>query len=285
MENNKSGFTILELALAMAFISFLMLAIGFAIVQITNIYQKGVTIKVVNNNGRELVDEFSRTILASKYDKVENDKKGDFEYTYTETRGKVEVAGEEKEVPLHGAFCVGNYSYLWNTGYALNLDDYNEGHITLNIDNNEEQYASGKAYLILGEDTDTTKPVTKINYRLARVADTGREACKTHSEEENNSPKYVITKATENEYVELLSPSESDLALYDFTVFEPAYHSGTGHALYSASFILGTLGGGIDITIPGNFCTDKPENLKTDFNYCSINKFNFAARATGGLAI
>ena len=70
----KTGFTILETALAMAFISFLMLAIGFAVVQISNVYQKGITIKVVNNNGRELVDEFSRTILASKYDKGEDDK-------------------------------------------------------------------------------------------------------------------------------------------------------------------------------------------------------------------
>lgn len=290
---NKRGFTILETALAMAFISFLMLAIGFAVIQISNVYEKGITIKVVNNNGRELVDEFSRTIMASKYSKDEDEeKKARFEYTYTQTIGEVSGVGARSEeddtnVPLHGALCLGNYSYLWNTGYALSLEDnalYNEA--SVDFDYNDQ-----KGYLLVGEDDpDTTeneiKPV--LNYRLIRVADPGREACKGHAEnvsEDKDINKYVITASTIENVSELLSASENDLALYDLTVFEPIYHVGTGHALYSASFILGTLGGGVDITVPGNFCTEKPNNLKTDFNYCSINKFNFAARATGGLAI
>lgn len=283
---SKKGFTILETALAMAFISFLMLAVGFAVVQISNIYEKGITIKVVNNNGRELVDEFSRTIMASKYSRNEDDHDAHFEYTYTQTLGNVSNVGarnkdENAEVPLHGAFCIGNYSYLWNTGYALNLDDdkaYREA-------GEEFGYNDQKGFLIVGED-DSATPVK--NYRLIRVADPGREACKSHAKNvlDGEYPnKYVITASKEANVSELLSASENDLTLYDLTVFEPAYHVGTGHALYPISFILGTLGGGVDITVPGNFCTEKPDNLKTDFNYCSINKFNFAARATGGLAI
>lgn len=280
---NKTGFTILELAIAMAFISFLLLSIGFAIIQITNTYQKGVTIKVVNNNGRELVDEFSRTILASKY----NNKEG-FELVYSQEQGTVKVDGEDKEVPLHGVFCVGNYSYLWNTGYALNLeDDSNDMAPSSGVGHEEEPYNSNKAYLILGDETDASKEYSvKRDYRLVRVADTGREACKSHQDNKETKPnKYVVTKATDDEYVELLSPTENDLTLYDMVVFPPIYHSGSGHTFYSASFILGTLAGGVDITTSGDFCTEKPDNFKTDFNYCSINKFNFAARATGGLAI
>ena len=277
MKDHKTGFTILELALAMAFISFLMLSIGFAVIQISNVYQKGITIKVVNNNGREIVDELSRTILASKYN-----NNGGFELVYSQTKDKVEETGIDEEVPLHGVFCVGNYSYLWNTGYALNLDD-GKDYNTISIDGEEKDYAKGKAYLELGEEDNRT---VKTDYRLVRVADVGREACKIHEEnKETNPDKYVITKATENDYVELLSASENNLVLYDMVVFPPIYHSGTGHALYSASFILGARDGGVDITTTGNFCTDKPDNLKTDFNYCSINKFNFTARSTGGLAI
>ena len=277
MKDHKTGFTILELALAMAFISFLMLSIGFAVIQISNVYQKGITIKVVNNNGREIVDELSRTILASKYN-----NNGGFELVYSQTKDKVEETGIDEEVPLHGVFCVGNYSYLWNTGYALNLDD-GKDYNTISIDGEEKDYAKGKAYLELGEEDNRT---VKTDYRLVRVADVGREACKIHEEnKETNPDKYVITKATENDYVELLSASENNLVLYDMVVFPPIYHSGTGHALYSASFILGARDGGVDITTTGNFCTDKPDNLKTDCNYCSINKFNFTARSTGGLAI
>lgn len=299
----KTGFTILETALAMAFISFLMLAIGFAVVQISNVYQKGITIKVVNNNGRELVDEFSRTILASKYDKGEDDKGSHFEYTFTEHREKLDGIGTrgendstDEELQVNGAFCLGNYSYIWNTGYALNLKD-NDGNTAPSEDPNETvetEYNANKAYIVLGEGTATSPKVVHRNFRLARVADSGREACRNNSQNSKDvaegkvgvkKNEYVITKALENDYVEILSESENDLALYDLTVFEPTYHVGTGHALYSASFILGTLGGGVDITVPGNFCTEKPQGLRTDFNYCSINKFNFAARATGGLAI
>ena len=287
---NKTGFTILELAIAMAFMSFLLLSIGFAIIQISNTYQKGVTIKTVNNNGRELVDEFSRTILASKYN-----NKGGFELVYSQTYGSVE--GIEEEVPLHGVFCVGNYSYLWNTGYALNQkDDDGTAPSAENPTNEEDDYSASKAYLVLGDGSDDNKTVVKRDYTLVRVADTSREACKSHEDNKVDNPnRYEITKANENEYVELLSPTEdnssnpfankNDLVLYDMVVFEPVYHSGSGHTLYSASFILGTRSGGVDITTSGDFCTDKPDNFKTDFNYCSINKFNFAARATGGLAI
>ena len=286
---SKKGFTILETALAMAFISFLMLAVGFAVVQISSIYEKGITIKVVNNNGRELVDEFSRTIMASKYGGNESKDGVHFEYTYTQTLGSISNVGarsegENTEVPLHGAFCIGNYSYLWNTGYALNLDDnkvYNEA-------GEEFNYNEQKGFLLVGEGTPENEVKMVTNYRLIRVADPGREACKSHAKNalDGEDPnKYVITASKEENVSELLSASENDLALYDLTVFEPAYHVGTGHALYPISFILGTLGGGVDITVPGNFCTEKPDNLKTDFNYCSINKFNFAARATGGLAI
>lgn len=296
MKSSKTGFTILETALAMAFISFLMLAIGFAVVQISNVYQKGITIKVVNNNGRELIDELSRSILASKYDKTADKDDSNFKYTYFQKTGKVLVGGDdEKEVPLYGAFCLGNYSYIWNTGYALNLEDKSSGGSAPSpedpANSSAIEYNPDKAYIVLGEGDEEKPFVPKLNFRLARVADTGREACKGYAEKiadiNNNDPlnKITIQKASENNYVEIISPSENDLVLYDFTVFEPFYHAGTGHALYSSSFILGTMGGGVDITIPGNFCTEKPEGLRTDFNYCSINKFNFAARATGGLAI
>lgn len=280
----KSGFTILELALAMAFISFLLLAIGLVTVQVSRIYEKGITIKMVNSNGRELVDEFSRTILASRYDKADSGDGEHFEYTYTgQTYGDVEVRGEEKEVPLFGAFCTGNYSYIWNTGYAINLPE---------TDENKDK----KARLVIEKNDGTeTEILAPGDFRLIRINDSSHEVCINYSKDNDLSNKdeslhgHGNTFRIENDpsahLVEFLSDSDSDLVLYDLTFYKPALDVGTGDALFSASFILGTTKGGVDITTSGDYCKSSPDQLNTDFTYCSINKFNFAARATGGIML
>lgn len=263
----KSGFTILELALAMAFVSFLLLAIGFGIVQVSVVYQKGLTLKTVNSTGREVIDEFSRTILASKY---ENDK--NFQYTFTEKIDNVDVGGSDKEVQTYGAFCTGTHSYIWNTGYALKLPK--------DVENENK-----RAVFIERKGDDRSADVSHEDFRLARVSDPSREVCIRHAERIDTTSENIFDAEKSSNFVEILSPSENDLVFYNFTMYRPAYHGGTGHALFAGSFILGTVAGTIDITLSGDFCTDKPGNFTTDFTYCSVNKFNFAARATGGLAI
>lgn len=283
MKNRTSGFTILELALAMAFISFLLLAIGLITVQVSRIYEKGVTIKMVNSNGRELIDEFSRTILASRYDKATDSGGDHFEYTYTgQTYGEVEINGEDKDVPLFGAFCTGNYSYIWNTGYAINLPD---------TDEDKEK----KARLIVEKDGTEAVIREPGDFRLLRINDASHEVCVNYAKDNKLSEKdesmhlhgntFRVKTDPSSNLVELLSGSDSDLVLYDLTFYEPALDVGTGDALFSASFILGTTKGGVDITTSGDYCKSSPDNLNTDFTYCSVNKFNFAARATGGIMI
>ena len=263
--SEKSGFTILELAIAMLFISFLLLAIGFVSVQLAVIYEKGITIKVVNNNGRELIDEFSRTNFLSRYDQTL-----DYKYTFTQNRDNINIRNDEsnrQNVQLHGAFCTGAYSYVWNTGYALNLDDSPE---------NENK----KAILKMGDET-------KTKFRLARVNDSRRAVCanKTKDDATLSGNEYDAGDQASN-YVELLSASENDLVFYEFIMYRPAVYEAAGHALFAGSFLLGTMKGDIDITTTGNFCeVSRPDSFASDFSYCAINKFNFAARATGGLSI
>jgi hypothetical protein len=84
-----------------------------------------------------------------------------------------------------------------------------------------------------------------------------------------------------NTAIDLLDSSENDIALYDFTIFAPSVHYLTTAGFYSGTFILATLRGGIDINTTGDFCSDPPDNLNTDFAYCAINKFNFSMRAAG----
>ena len=82
--------------------------------------------------------------------------------------------------------------------------------------------------------------------------------------------------------VVLDNTSTNPLALYDFTITTPATNSAGEAAFYSSSFILGTLTGGINVKAKGNFCKTPEDYIDEDFDYCAINKFNFAAQATGG---
>ncbi|MBQ3441403.1 prepilin-type N-terminal cleavage/methylation domain-containing protein [Candidatus Saccharibacteria bacterium] len=276
-----NGFTILELALAMAFISFLLLAIGIVTIQVSRIYQKGITIKLVNSNGRELVDEFSRTILASRYSKLEDSNGTHFEYTYTgQAYGQVD--GSDKDVPFFGAFCTGGYSYIWNTGYTIKLPDTDEGN-------------SHKARLIKDDDTELYAPGS---FRLLRINDASHEVCINYAKDNKLNDRDNSNDEHENTFrvaedptnpVELLATTENDadsgLVLYDLSFYEPAFDPGTGDALFSASFILGTTSGKVDITTAGDYCKNSEDIFSADSTYCSINKFNFAARATGGITI
>ncbi|MDO5481070.1 MAG: hypothetical protein Q4F60_01845 [Candidatus Saccharibacteria bacterium] len=259
----KLGFTIAELSLATAFISVLLITIAILIVHLTSTFQKGITMKSVDTMGQSLSDNFSRTIAASrggffqlgegedstKYHQVWQSENP---VTITNTSGR--TFNNTGNVPTHGEFRTGDYTYIWNTGYVLdeNKDIYKDDHgndLTSQqvkvIDQNDKQYT---------------------NFRLLRVKGNCLFNSETKSYPECDTP------------VELLPASESALAIYDLQIFSAAYDVNTQHAYVSGSFILGTVRGGININTNSNFCTDAPSGLTTDFSYCAVNKFSFGTR-------
>ncbi|MEO5690619.1 MAG: hypothetical protein ABIQ64_00350 [Candidatus Saccharimonadales bacterium] len=83
----KAGFTIIELMFAMAGIAFLLLFVLYAIMHATNLYSKGLSIRQINQVGRQMSDELSRAV-----------RHGD----------RPRIAGTHR-------LCVDNKSYIWNT--------------------------------------------------------------------------------------------------------------------------------------------------------------------------
>ena len=88
--------------------------------------------------------------------------------------------------------------------------------------------------------------------------------------------------------VSLINDDDADLALYDFVILPATQNNKTGQIFYSGMFILATIRGGVTVLSNGDFCTgseimysDKVEATNQEFNYCAVNKFNFAMRATG----
>ena len=104
MNNNtrrQKGFTIVEVTLVMAFVSVLILAVIFVTVYTGKMYAKGVTLKSLNQVGRDVSDMIRRDMTAANPTRVK----------YIQTG----VA------PLQvGRLCMGNVSYVWNTTALLN---------------------------------------------------------------------------------------------------------------------------------------------------------------------
>jgi prepilin-type N-terminal cleavage/methylation domain-containing protein len=106
---NKAGFTLIELMLAMTFISVLLVAIAMTTIQISNIYNKGITLREVNQAGRAVSSELQRSIASSVPFDVT--PKSDNSPGTENSKYVVRDGG--------GRLCLGNYSYAWNYGKTL----------------------------------------------------------------------------------------------------------------------------------------------------------------------
>ncbi len=320
IKTTHSGFTLVELSLAIAFMSALLLTIAVLINSLPRIYQKGVSIEAINYSGQELIDEFTSsftaatdTNVAAKCDTLtdstdRNNCKDDpngagmkfLIQTFTTNkiaikRSDINTRDKDYSVPIGGILCSGYYTYLWNSGYVLD--------------------ESGEYYVMKTGDQPVSMSDKKLhvryqvgsrpeqsNFRLVRVLDPERNICAgritslhyAHANDydnDNNTQTIKIGEAVvadalkDDGILDILQSSTTDanLALYDLNIFQPARSSTNGHALYSSSFILATISGAVDIKSTGNYCAPPSgEDQAYEFTYCAINKFNFAIRATGG---
>lgn len=88
----KRGFTIVELTLAIAFLSILLMATLILAINAGKIYLKGVTNKTINQSGRDIQDSLRRDFLASS---------------------AVDIATVSSGGTLQ-RICLGSVSYVWN---------------------------------------------------------------------------------------------------------------------------------------------------------------------------
>lgn len=94
---SMKGFTIIELMLAMSFISVLLLAIAMTAIQAGRIYNKGLVLESVNQAGRDISDTLRRDFLQSNANNIISVP-------------PIPDGGHDRS----GRLCLGSYSYLWN---------------------------------------------------------------------------------------------------------------------------------------------------------------------------
>lgn len=277
--STRPSFTLIELMLAMTFLAVMLVAIATLVVRMTDIYQKGLSIRAINSTGREIIADLSRIVGGSPIKDSINPvaangldvTSADIDRAHRAYYNTTTMQQGAKTVPAGGAFCTGSYSYIWNT--APNLSTYRA--------NNRED----NIFTITVNDG-------KIIPKFARVPDSERLACKTDGDNSTTlkTIHYTYDGLKTDDIVELINTDESDLAMYDFTILPATQNNITGQIFYSGTFILATVRGGVNIMSNGDYCTGKEgaaitdpnvEATDNDFNYCAVNKFNFAMRATG----
>jgi len=89
----QQGFTLIELMLAMAFISVLLLAIATTVIQVGTIYNHGMTLKEVNQTSREIASDVRRSVASST---------------------QIVLADDYIETSAGGRVCLGSVTYIWN---------------------------------------------------------------------------------------------------------------------------------------------------------------------------
>jgi prepilin-type N-terminal cleavage/methylation domain-containing protein len=109
----QQGFTIIELLLAMSFVSLLLMAITMTVIQVASIYTKGLTLRSVGQVGQTVAQDIRRSIESARPLDVGTDENGGLHF-----KPMVAVGGDLKN-PDGGRLCTGSYSYIWNNGKAL----------------------------------------------------------------------------------------------------------------------------------------------------------------------
>ncbi|TAH33610.1 type II secretion system protein [Candidatus Saccharibacteria bacterium] len=92
--NKQTGFTLIELMLAMVFVAFILVFISLTLVQMFRIYDKGSSMKQVNQAGRSIVEEVSQAI-----------------------RSQLPTNIDTSAVNV-GVLCIDKVMYIWNPLYT-----------------------------------------------------------------------------------------------------------------------------------------------------------------------
>ena len=244
--NKQRGFTIIELTLAMTFISFLLLGIALTIIQIGAIYNKGTTSKEINQASRTINAELERDISAASSLALATD------YVITPSVG----------TPAGGRLCLGSYSYIWN--YAQALDAGN---------------ANVTKYLTAPDSTKTSV------IRLIKVADPSRVYCAKNPTNPAALANPNLRSTDTPIVQELLSNGDHELGLHNFGFITPvpasSIDASTGQQIFSLTYTIGTAK--VSALNTTQTACLPAGNANADPLYCNVQQFSLVVRAGNGV--
>lgn len=290
-KSTKQGFTLIETSLSTALIAILLLAVAMIIMNIVSIYRKGMTLKTMNSVGRTLVEDFNTTIAASIPTEILSSE----EATGTTANAKVfsesyyrNYTAENENDTSKGAFCTGSYSYLWQT-----YSDRDGSSIVL-------------TYYTDQSGVQETEEIS--DFRLLKIQDPEQYVCEKMTDESIDKIKLIPSDSddeTENDgyatsisVEEMLANTDIVLVVYNLTVspvdssvnLNQDLDTLSTEVFFSGVITLGTTteienveaGSSNSLRLDTEACNTENINMDgtvSEFDYCAVNKFKFAARA------
>lgn len=152
--------------------------------------------------------------------------------------------------PIYGSLCNGQYSYVWNYGSALNING-----------------GDGNYNIIKFKNSNSNDKNQQL--RFVKVKDNSKYICELARMKKLSD--YIEQKSA----IEIIKPSESELAVHDFNIIRGVEDSLSNQSLYFIDFVIGTFIEPNLLTIDGS-C--KVGNDQTIENQCAINKFELSIR-------
>lgn len=235
----QDGFTLIELLISIVFVSILLLAIVMTGIHAGRIYSYGVILRSVNQSGRDLGDTMRRDFIQSNRQHVSGDQE---QSVITIVDGQAESS----------RFCLGRYSYLWNS--AETLDRVGKGEV-----------GSANPAVVTVND----QPINFI-----RVVDEDASLCQRNS---NNQYQSQISPDVDISALLKQSSGDTVLAIHELTV-TPLVHQGD-EGLFMIRYTIGTSEVDEINTIDQRCKPLADEQANADF--CAINNFEMIARTNG----
>lgn len=287
----NQGFTLVELMLAMGFVGSLLVMIALITIQIMGLYNKGLTLKEVNQVSRMVVRDMQQSIASVDAFRLQY-KDGDTLRTPV-TLAEIKNSGGNNidyySNPAGGRLCTGQYSYVWNTGAALKshnprLVDFSLGGVPANDYGEPGEPAYPIQFVATGG--GSTVPA-----RFIKKNDPGKELCRIQEGDDEDDRARNLGQASD--YENVFGAGHNELVVYKFSI-ENRSNIGISDAseltalstFYYINMTLGTQAGDEDEggLISGDVrCKSPAEAEYNQGEYCAVNKIDFVAR-TGGLS-
>lgn len=239
----NTGFTLIELMLSMTFVAVLMVAIAMTFIQIATVYNRGMTLKEVNQSARDISDDMRRSFSTSQAFAVNTDGSDSTDHVTVKSGGVI----------VGGRLCTGTYSYVWNIAKAIETSDANLTRIL----------SSGG--------------VAQEAIRFVRIPDIDKKYClKTGA----GLTYRNIINADARQMTDLLDAGDHELALQAFKISttDRAYDASTNQRLYTVVYTVGSgATSAMDLTATPIKCLD-PGMPNANTVYCNVQQFTIVLR-------
>lgn len=301
--NNKKrekGFTLVELMLSVGFIGSLLVLIALITIQIMGLYNKGLTLKEVNEVSRIVVRDMQQSITSADAFRINYTSEGEPKAA-TSLQEAIELGGGDADYYSNsagGRLCTGVYTYVWNTGAALKS-------------RNAVFAGSDSRRTFRGASDTVDYPIQFIKHtdgseepvRFIKVRDPAKQFCRAPATENGVAPSEAdIDKhaqilatsvdGTERDFLNVFGTGNNNLVLYKFEITDNGVASAgqssdanitAVSSFYHVALTLGTQNGDENdedgfITSTGGDCKPPATAQMNEGEYCAVNKLDFVAR-------